>query len=84
MIAVAVLLWLCVICVPTVLNWPLKVIPPVFCTVMVSESAVIAAVLLSLTAWSLKKALFELTTAVAVTPPVPATAAFTVRAIDAV
>jgi hypothetical protein len=37
-----------------------------------------------LTAWSLKKALFELTTAVAVTPPVPATAAFTVRAIDAV
>jgi len=43
----------------------------VFCTVMVIDNAVIAAVLLSLSPWSSKKGLLELTTGVAVTPPVP-------------
>jgi hypothetical protein len=48
-IAVAVLLWFCAICPPAVLYMPLKVTPGVACTVMVNESAVIVAVLLSLT-----------------------------------
>ena len=78
---VAVLVWLCVIEAPTVLNWPLKVIPPVFCTVIVSDSAVSDAVLLNLTPSSSKNGPLELMTGVTVTPPVPATAAFTVREI---
>jgi hypothetical protein len=52
--------------------------PPVFCTVIVSDRAVMAAVLLSLTPWSSKNALLELMTGVAVTPPVPVTTGFTV------
>lgn len=58
--------------------------PVVACIVMVSESAVIGAVLLSLTDWSLKNAPLELTVAVAVTPPVPVTGAFTMSEIDVV
>jgi hypothetical protein len=80
-IAEAVLLWLCVICPPTVLYWPLKVTPGVAWTVMVSDRAVMGLVLASLTPSSLKKGLFELITVVGVTPPVPLTAGFTVRAI---
>ena len=76
---VAVLVWLCVMEAPTVLNCPLKVMPPVFCTVMVSDNAVIGAVLLIFTPSSSKNGPFELITGVAVTPPVPVTAAFTVR-----
>ena len=48
---------------------------------MVSVSDVMVAVLLSLTPSSLKKGLFELITVVAVTPPLPVTTGFTVRAI---
>jgi len=78
---VAVLLWLCVIDDPTVLNCPLKVIPPVFCTVIVIDNAVSGAVLLSLTPSSSKNGPLELMTGVTVTPPVPVTTAFTVRDI---
>ena len=75
------LLWLCVINDPTVLNCPLKVIPPVFCTVIVIANAVSGAVLLSLTPSSSKNGLLELITGVTVTPPVPVTTGFTVRDI---
>src|SRR6266571_4002957 len=51
---------------------------------MVSESDVIAAVLVSLTPSSLKKGLFELMIVPTVTPPLPATAGFTVRLIGVV
>lgn len=81
---VAVLVWLCVMEAPTVLNCPLKVIPPVFCTVIVSDNAVSGAVLLIFTPSSSKNGPFELMTGVAVTPPVPVTAAFTVRVSVAV
>lgn len=74
MITVAVLLWLSAMEPPTVLYCPLKLMPPVFCTLMVTDSAVMAPVLLILTPSSSKKALLELITVVTVTPPVPVTA----------
>src|SRR5258707_3846508 len=49
---------------------------------MVSESDVMAVVLLILTPSSLKKGLFELITVVAVTPPLPVTIGFTLRVMD--
>jgi len=76
---VGVLLWLCVIEPPTVLYCPLKLMPPVFCTVMVIESAVIAAVLLSRTPSSSYHGLLALMTGVSVTLPLPTPAGFTVR-----
>src|SRR5882762_11733672 len=47
---------------------------------MVRDIDVMAAVLVILTPWSLKKGLFWLITVLTVTPPVPVTAVFTVRA----
>ena len=75
--------WLCAIEPPTVLYWPLKLMSPVFCTVMVRERAVIAAVLLSFSPSSSKKAPLELMTGVTVTPPVPVPGEFTTREIVA-
>ena len=73
------LLWLCVICPPTVLYCPLKAKPPVFCTLMEMDSAVTAAGLFTLIPSSSKYGPFELMTDVTVTPPVPVEAGFTVR-----
>ena len=73
------LLWLCVICPPTVLYCPLKAKPPVFCTLMEIDSAVMAAALFTLIPSSSKYGPFELITGVTVTPPVPVVAGFTVR-----
>lgn len=80
MSAAAVLLWLWVICPPTVLYCPLKLRPPVFCTLMVRERAVIALALLIFTPSSSKKGWRELITVETVTPPFPL-AGVTVRVI---
>ncbi len=77
----AVLLWLCVICPPTVLYWPLNVTPGVAWTEIVRDIDVMAAVLVILTPSSLKKGLFELMIVFTVTPPLPLTIGFTVRTI---
>src|SRR5689334_21852339 len=77
----AALPWPMVICPPTVLYWPLNVTPGVAWTEMVSDIDVMAAVLVTLSPSSLKKAWFELMTGSTVTPPLPETAGFTVRAI---
>lgn len=83
-IADAVLLWDCVIWLPTVLYWPLNEMPGVTWTIMVTESAVIVPVLASLTPWSSKNAPLELMTGVRVTPPLPTCGGLTVSAIVAV
>src|SRR5262245_6015140 len=75
---VAVLLLLCKINPPTVLNWPLKLIPVVLWIVMVIESAVMLAVLLSRITSSLYQGLLALIAGVTVTPPVPPPASLTV------
>lgn|SRR5215831_8597517 len=69
---------------PTVLYWPLKLRPPVFCTLMVIESAVIAATLLSLIPSSSNHGLLELITVAIVTPPLPVDGVVTVTARVAV
>ena len=51
---------LCRICPPTVLNWPLKPTPVVRWRTIVTESAVIAPVLFSLTTCSLYQGVLEL------------------------
>lgn len=71
--------WLSTIDPPTVLYCPLKLRPPVFCTLMVMERAVIGVVLLNLMPSSSKKGPFELITVANVTPPFPDTAGFTAR-----
>jgi len=76
-----VLLWLWVIELPTVLYCPLKLKPPVFCTLMVIDNAVMAPVLLNFTPSSSKKGWLELITVDTVTPPLPVPAAVTVRAV---
>lgn len=75
----AVLLWLCVIWLPTVLYCPLKPSPPVFCTLIVIDRAVIAFVLLIFTPSSSKNGPLELITVVTVTPPFPFPAVVTVK-----
>src|SRR5262245_50330057 len=76
---VAVLLLLCKINPPTVLNWPLKLIPVVLWIVMVIERAVMLAVLLSRITSSLYQGLLALIAGVIVTPPVPPPESLTVR-----
>jgi hypothetical protein len=78
-IVVAVTALLCKICPPTVLNWPLKPTPVVRWMTIVTERAVIAPVLFSRTTSSLYQGVLELIADVAVTPPSPTGASFTVR-----
>ena len=75
------LLWLSTMDPPTVLYCPLNVRPPVFCTLMVIDNAVMTPVLLTFTPSSSKKGWLELITVDSITPPLPVTAVVTVRAI---
>ncbi len=84
-IVVAVLVLLCRICPPTVLNCPLELTPVVRWMTMVMESEVITPPGLSRRiACSLNQGPFALITGVTVTPPVPPPLSFTVRLIDVV
>jgi len=68
-----------------VLYCPLKLIPVVRCTTIVTDSAVSELVFANFTSSSLKKPLLDATTGVTVTPPLPVPPPLaTVRAIDVV
>ena len=75
---VEVLLWL--ICPPTVLYWPLKLMPVVRWMIIVTDNVVSGPVLLICNASSLNQGLLALTMGVTVTPPFPPPV-FTVRLI---